>query len=218
MNLRLVSRLFALTIAAVALVPSPASADSIYVESVNGDLSNDGLNPTLLVAGLGLNSITGTTVTPGPGATGRDFDYFTLTIPAGLRLDSVVLSNYFGADLTFFGMMAGAPFTVPPTDPPLTIPPRLLGWVHLTPGLIGSNLFPTMSSQTIPAPVIGFTAPLPAGNYSFWLQEAGPDTANYSLAFNVSAVPELSTFALTTFVLLLLAAGRRLQAGKFASR
>ena len=165
MNLRLVSRLFALTIAAVALVPSPASADSIYVESVNGDLSNDGLNPTLLVAGLGLNSITGTTVTPGPGATGRDFDYFTLTIPAGLRLDSVVLSNYFGADLTFFGMMAGTPFTVPPTDPPLTIPPRLLGWVHLTPGLIGSNLFPTMSSQTIPAPVIGFTAPLPPGNY-----------------------------------------------------
>jgi hypothetical protein len=218
MNLRLASRLLALAIAAVALVPSPANANFIYVESVNGDLSNDGLNPTLLVAGLGLNSITGTSVTPGPGAAGRDFDYFTVTVPAGLMLDSIVLSNYFGASLTFFGMMAGTPFTVPPTDPPLTIPPRLLGWVHMTPGLIGSNLFPTMSSQTIPAPVIGFTAPLPAGDYSFWIQEANADAANYSLNFNVSAVPEPSTFALTSFVLILVAAGRRLQAGKFASR
>lgn len=217
MNLRLASRLLALTIAALALAPSQAKANFIYVESVNGDLSNDPLSPTLLVAGLGLNSVTGTTVTPGPGATGRDFDYFTVTVPAGLLLDSVVLSNYFGANLTFFGMMAGTPFTIPPTDPPLSIPPRLLGWVHLTPGLIGSDLFPTMSSQTIPAPVIGFTAPLPAGNYSFWVQEAGADPANYSLAFNVSAVPELSTLALTSLVLLLVAVGRRLQAGMFAA-
>jgi hypothetical protein len=218
MNLRLASRLLALAIAVMALAPSPASANFIYVESVNGDLSNDGLNPTLLVAGLGLNSITGTSVTPAPGATGRDFDYFTVTIPAGSLLDSIVLSNYFGANLTFFGMMAGTPFTVPPTDPPVTIPPRLLGWVHMTPDLIGSNLFPTMSSQTVPAPVIGFTAPVPAGDYSFWIQEAGTDPANYSLNFNVSAVPELSTFALTNIVLILVAAGRRLQAGKFASR
>jgi hypothetical protein len=218
MNLRLASRLLALAIAVMALAPSPANANFIYVESVNGDLSNGGLNPTLLVAGLGLNSITGTSVTPGPGATGRDLDYFTVAIPAGSLLDSFVLSNYSGANLTFFGMMAGTPFTVPPTDPPATIPPRLLGWVHMTPGLIGSNLFPTMSSQTVPSPVIGFTAPLPAGDYSFWIQEAGTDAANYSLNFNVSAVPELSTFALTNIALILVAAGRRLQAGKFASR
>ena len=218
MNLRLASRLLALAIAAVALAPSPANANFIYVESVNGDLSNDPLNPTLLVADLGLNSITGTSITPGPGATGRDFDYFTVTIPAGRLLDSIILSDYFGANLTFLGMMAGTPFTVPSTDPPATIPPRLLGWVHLTPGLIGSNLFPTMASQTIPAPVIGFTAPLSAGDYSFWLQEANTTTANYSLAFNVSAVPELSTFALTNLVLILVAVGRRLQADKFASK
>jgi hypothetical protein len=218
MNLRLALRLFALTLAAVALTPTPATASSIYVESVNGDLSNDPLSPTLLVASLGLNSITGTTVTPGPGAAGRDFDYFTLTVPTGLQLDSVVLSNYFGANLTFFGMMAGTPFTVLPTDPPLTIPPKLLGWVHMTPGLIGSDLFPTMSSQTIPAPVIGFTAPLPAGAYSFWIQEAGADLANYSLAFNVSSVPESSTLALTSLALLVFAVGHRVQAGKFASR
>ena len=218
MNLRLTSRLRALAIAAVALAPTPAKADSIYIESVNGDLSNDGLNPTLLVAGLGLNSITGTSVTPGPGATGRDFDYFTMTIPVGLELDSVVLSNYSGATLTFFGMMAGTPFTILPTDPFPSIPPRLLGWAHMTPDLIGSDLFPTMAGQTILAPVIGFTAPLPAGNYSFWIQEANADTANYSLAFNVSPVPELSTLALTSLGLLLFAVGHRLQPGKFASR
>ena len=188
-----------LSVALVGAAQTPARA-FIYDEAVNGDLSNDRLNPTLLVAGLGANTLTGMTVTSSPLPGGRDFDYLSVTIPTGLLLSSVVLANYSGDDLTFFGMLAGTPFTVPPTDPPETIPPRLLGWVHLRPDLIGSDLLPTMAAQTMPAPVIGFTAPLPAGDYSFWIQETSGNAVNYS--FTASVIPEPSTFALFGFGLL----------------
>ena len=57
-----------------------------------------------------------------------------------------------------------------------------------------------MAAQTMPAPVIGFTAPLPAGDYSFWIQETSGNAVNYS--FTASVIPEPSTFALFGFGLL----------------
>lgn len=207
---------FALALATAALVgQAPVHANFMYDEARDGDLSNDRLNPTLLVAGLGVNTLTGMTVTL-PPPVGRDFDYVTVTIPAGLQLDSLVLAAYVGDDLTFIGMQAGTPFTIPPTDPPATILAQLLGWVHFTPGLIGTDLFPIMAAQTVPAPVIGFTAPLPSGDYSFWIQETSGNLVTYSLAFNVSvagtpAVPEPSSLALAGLaaLLALTCAGRR---------
>jgi hypothetical protein len=129
----------------------------------------------------------------------------------GLQLDALVLADYSGEDLAFLGMMPGTPFTIDPTDPPASILPRLLGWVHMHAGLIGTDLFPTMASQF---GVIGFTAPLPAGDYSFWIQEASAVAANYSLRFDVSAVPEPSTLALTGLVVTLGAVRRRMRAGR----
>jgi hypothetical protein len=188
-------RRIALSFALAAVSLTPALANFTYVESVDGDFSNDRLNTTDLLAGLGVNSITGTSSTPGPGQ--RDFDYFTVTVPAGHVLTSLVLKDYFGEDLSFLGMMAGSQFTVDPTSPGATIPPQLLGWVHMTPPLIGQNLLPTMAGQTMPAPVMGFTMPLPAGDYSFWVQEASGTVATYSLDFNVAQIPEPSSLALT---------------------
>lgn len=179
----------------LATATSAARAGFTFAEAVNGDLSNDRLDPTHLVLSAGANTLTGTTVTL-PAPAGRDFDYLTLTVPAGLQFDSLVLTAYGGDDLTFVGMVAGTPFNVAPTDPAASIPPRLLGWVHMTPALIGSDLFRVMTAQTVPAPVIGFTAPLRSGDYSFWIQEAGAATVDYALTFNVSAVPEPSTLML----------------------
>jgi hypothetical protein len=179
---------------------TPARADFMYVEARDGELSGDMLNPTRLIAGEGVNTLTGTVVTLAGVA---ERDYVTVTIPAGLQFDSLVLSDYFGDDLTFVGMLAGTPFTVPPTDPPATIPPRLLGWVHMTPALIGTDLFPVMAGQTVPAPVMGFTAPLPSGDYSFWIQDTGGNAATYALTFNVSAIPEPSSLSLAGLAVLL---------------
>lgn len=188
-------RRFALSLALAASISvTPALANFVHVESVDGDFSNDRLNTTDLLAGAGVNSVTGTTSTPGPGQ--RDFDYFTVTVPVGHVLTSLVLKDYFGENLSFLGMMSGSQFTVDPTSPAPTIPPQLLGWVHMTPPLIGQNLLPTMAGQTMPAPVMGFSIPLPAGDYSFWVQEAGADVATYSLDFNVVQLPEPSSMVL----------------------
>ncbi len=86
--------LFVLALAtAVGAGQAPAHANFIYDEARDGDLSNDRLNPTLLIAGAGVNTLTGMTVTLPPPA-GRDFDYVTVTIPAGLQFDSLVLAAY----------------------------------------------------------------------------------------------------------------------------
>jgi hypothetical protein len=180
---------------AAMIAATPARANFTYDEARDGDLSNDRLNPNLLIAGQGVNTLTGTTATF-PAPAGRDFDYFNVTIPDGLQFGSIDLTEYSGGDLTVIGMVAGTPFTVPPTDPANTIPPRLLGWVHISTGLIGRDLFPTMAAQTVPAPVIGFAAPLPSGSYSFWIQETSANPVNYSLSFNVSAIPEPSSLAM----------------------
>lgn len=205
-------------VTALALGQTTSYAGFMYDEAIDGDLSNDRLNPTRLIAGVGINTLTGMVQTLPPPA-GRDFDYYTITIPAGLQFDSVVLRTYSGDDLTFFGMQAGTPFTVPPTDPPASIPPRLLGWVHLTPALIGTDLFPPMAAQTVPAPVMGFMAPLPSGDYSFWMQETSGMLVTYSLTFNVSpagAIPEPGSLSLAALgaVLGLAYTGRRWRCGR----
>ena len=80
-------RVLRLTILAGAICgTSPAGV--IYTETINGDVSNSGLNPTVVTVALGSNSLFGTTGNPG---TGIDRDYLTLTVPNGLMLSSITV-------------------------------------------------------------------------------------------------------------------------------
>src|SRR6187551_2213783 len=160
-------------IALVLTMYSISPADTIYLESSNGELSNDGLIPTVVPVGIGSNFIFGTT----GGSTGANFrDYFTISVPETMRFVSLIeMSGTEAGNLGFLGMQSGSQVTLPTNT---VTAAGLLGWVHYAPTAADINILPTMA---IPANgSSGFTSPLASGNYAFWLQDSSPGTFQYT--------------------------------------
>jgi hypothetical protein len=178
------------TWATAALLATWAAGPALaagWNESIDGDLSNDGLVPSAVTLQVGVSTVIGATgraVTGGP----IDRDYFSIVVPAGHVLESMILLQ--GASVvgggSFLGLMAGPLFTVPPTTGTAD---GLLGWTVYSEGNVGTDLLAAMSIPALGSS--GFDIPLPAGAYSFWVQETGVGVAAYGFAFNISAVPEL---------------------------
>jgi len=164
------------------------SASVIYNEATSGDLSGSGLTPTSIGAlSLGSNQIFGTTGAVG-GVTDRD--YFTISVPHGLELSAIVEdSGTQSGNLSFIGMEAGPQVTLPTNT---TTAAGLLGWRHYSPADIGTNVLADMSVAAMGSS--GFSIPLGAGTYSFWIQDTSPGTFAY--AFDLQVVPEPATGAL----------------------
>lgn len=161
----------------LALAPA-AAADVFWNEAVDGDLSNDRLAPSAFVFDVGTHSLLATT---GSG----NLDYLSITVPAGMELASLTLVAYTGNDRTaFIAVQEGATFTEAPGAPDAG---NLLGWAHFGtgPGNVGTDILDDMG--TGPG-AIGFTPPLGAGTYSFWLQQLGA-TVTYQLDFEVVPAP-----------------------------
>src|SRR5690349_11870530 len=59
-----------------------------YDESKDGDFSNVGSKPTSVHTHLGSNLISGST---GSGPNGVDRDYFSITVPLGAQLSSLIV-------------------------------------------------------------------------------------------------------------------------------
>jgi hypothetical protein len=182
-----------LTAAALAaLAPLTAGATGLatgWDEAVQGDFSNNRLAPTAVTLAAGSNLILGTTgraVAGGP----VDWDYFTVTIPAGSTLDSLtVLEGTVPiGEVGFIALVAGAVFTVPPDTQSAE---GLLGWFTYSEGSVGQDILPQMAFPNFGS--TGFDVPLQAGTYSFWVQETGVGSAPYRFAFEVSAIPEPAT-------------------------
>lgn len=180
------------TIIVLALAVSTAPAGIVYDEGVDGDFSGDRFNPTDLVLSEGVNLITATSIRD-------DREYVTLTIPAGLQLDSLVLVSYVGLDETaFIGVQAGDIMSEPSSG---ANPANLLGWTHFGPGAgnVGADILPEIGMGF---DAIGFTPPLPGGDYTFWIQQTGTSAATYTMAFNVS--PEPASLVLLSAALMFL--------------
>lgn len=163
-------------------------------ESVNGDLSNNRLAPTSITLGP-----TSTTVSAVTGRT--DLEYFTFTIPAGMTLNSILVSSWSGNDPTgFMGLQAGSTMTVDPDAPEVG---DLLGWTHFgfLEALQGSNLVTQLGDG---AGAIGFDGPLTAGTYTLWLQQTG-EPMTYTLDFSLVPTPSTALLGLAV----LAATGRR---------
>lgn len=186
----------ALCVAAPLLLALSGTAfgDVIWNEAVNGDLSNDRFNPTALVLTPGVHSLIAT-------SQGGDREFVRMTFTAALG--SIVHVSWVSLDTTgFIGVQAGPTFTENPDAPNVA---NILGYTHFGsgPGTIGQNILPQMG--TGPGS-IGFTPPLAAGVYTFWIQQlGGPST--YQLDFNV--IPAPGAGALAAAGLALLARRRR---------
>lgn len=148
-----------------------------YVESTDGDLSDQFDAPTgpfELVAGD--NQLTS-------DQQEDDVDYITITIPEGLGLDELVLEGYTAegtANQAFLGMQAGSAFT---TDAMSTTASDLLGGITYGSQDLDTNLLVDMMDIGE-----GYDLPLPAGDYTFWLNQTGDNseaTLNFKLSKNL---------------------------------
>lgn len=196
-------RCAALPVALVFMAGSLHAAD--WNETVNGDLSGDGLAPTVLILAAGSNAVRGTTgrmFASGP----VDKDYFTVTVPAGLELSelTVLAGTSVLGDGSFIGLMSGSTFTVPPTAQTAD---GLLGWTLFSENNIGDDLLGFMSTPSFGSS--GFSPPLPAGSYSFWVQETSVGVSTYALSLVLTPVPEPSTALFMLGGLAALAAARK---------
>lgn len=184
-------RALALSAMAIACSAGAAGAAS-YTESVDGDLSGVAASPTPWALGVGANPLTGTAGTNFNTGAG-DYDLVSFTLPAGLRLDSITVTNYQNVDpfaLAFFGLQAGTPwldgfgFNITGTF--------LMGWAHLDSSMEGVDLLAKIQDHANDPP---FAIPLSSGTYTLLIQDIDT-TFDYTLTFNASAVPEPSSLAL----------------------
>jgi hypothetical protein len=150
-------------------------ADTLWDESIQGDLSNDYTNPTRLTFATGTNSIVGMVV-------GGDEDYVRADLPAGRKLTGLILQQYVSTDpIAFIGMERGPAFTFAPDDA-FSHFNDLLGWDHIGASQQGVDILPEMGANAgtpVSPPFIG-------PSLTFWIQQLGAST-NYKFDFIVSA-------------------------------
>ena len=185
-------------LAGLLCVPTASWAAFLYDEAADGDLSGDGFTPTALIASAGDNTLVGTTAT-------GDLDYFTFNVAPGFQLDAIVLVTLSTDDLSFIAVQSGTIFTEPPDDPD---PANMLGWAHIGPDLVGTDILDDMG---LGEDAIGFTPPLPSDDYTFWIQNINSDGTDYEMHFMVSAVPVPAALPLLGWGLLALGGYARLR-------
>jgi hypothetical protein len=166
------------------------------------DLSSNPLAPTVVPVGLGSNVVKGTS---GYSGVVLDRDFFTITVAAGTELAALVLgpSTVAGGAFSFIGLQAGTMITVDPGS--VSSGAQLLGWHLYGSADVGTNILDDIGGGP---DKIGFTGALPAGSYTFWVQELAPSFPGepfppypYELDLRIQPVPEPGAW------LLLLAGG-----------
>jgi len=149
---------------------------ALFDEAVDGEISGDATNPLALDLGNGSNVLAGSVV-------GGDLDYVTVHVPAGHVLSAIDLVSYESVDdQSFIGIQQGTVFTEPPVN---TEVGNLLGFTLMGDALVGTDILPAIGTGD---GAQGFTPPLDAGDYTFWIQETGPDASSYTLDLVVSPV------------------------------
>jgi hypothetical protein len=150
----------------------------VWDEQTNGDLSNDRSVPTSIALSAGTNSLRA--VMPI-----SDLDYFTIVVPSGHELSSLVLASYVGDDnVAFVGVQQGTQMTVPPTT---FTAEGLLGWTHFGDGFgqVGANILPDIGNGFGAS---GFIPPLASGPYTFWIQQLDGTSVSLQFDFQVMAL------------------------------
>ncbi|MEL6325306.1 MAG: pre-peptidase C-terminal domain-containing protein [Cyanobacteria bacterium J06626_23] len=165
-------------------LPGTASG---YDEAISGDISNDPNNPLELPLAEGTTRLT--------AATGNgDQEYVTVTVPDGFQLDSITLESYSPNDVAFIGVQEGSVFTEP-LDNSADVS-GFLGYTLFGQSAVGTDILDNIGNGSN-GPDFGgqgFEGPLPAGTYTFALQQLGP-VSDYTLAFNVTEAAAVENIA-----------------------
>lgn len=173
------------SLAAGVAFAGSATADVMWDEAIDGDLSTDYMNPTQLFSkATGSNHVIFTTVGAADNGGEQDREYFTFTIDEGFQLSALYLSLFEtdpASNLGFIGVASG---TSMPTSPDAPNPTTLLGYALVGTGDVGNDILQSMGTG---AGSQGFSGPLGPGSYTFWVQETGPSTDNWDLDFVIEA-------------------------------
>ena len=189
---------FLFLLAAYALLSGNAQAVN-WNELHQGEFSGDGNAPTsIFTLDPGSNIIEGTI--SGSNGLATDIDIWNFTIAAGYYLSGINLVTYsdngFGAPLgTISSFMAiDDALTINTGDPSQHLSNGL--WNEQSPDG-GATTFTNLLAILEAGPEFGgtgFSGPLPAGDYTFWVQEtASPGVSldiSYCIEFVVTPVPE----------------------------
>jgi hypothetical protein len=181
-------------VAALTLAAGNLRADVLYNDTVDADLSNDYQNPTAVALPFGTNSVIVRSSVDGLG--NLDLDFLKITLPAGSGLANIILGDHTGdSGTSFMGLQEGSAFTFDPdpnTGDPFLCLELCLGWTHFGPNedfnglgigddlMVGADDSTGLDNSVDP----GFTPPLTAPEYTFWLQE-NSSNATYRLDFVV---------------------------------
>jgi len=162
----------------VVLLASPAFADTIWDESVDGDISTVPLAPTQMTLVSSADRVSATIGGSSTNSPPEDFyDTFTFTVPPGNQVTAVVLADYQvsgGNTSTGFNFYTGNQGEGG----------TFVGSVSMTTADIGSDLL-TLSS--VPAP-------LAPGDYSISMRE-GTAGQIYQLEIQGDVPVELQSFS-----------------------
>lgn len=162
-----------------------SSTTAAYDETADGDISDDRLDPTIITVDNGSNTVTGCVQgNSQPG--GRDIDYFTFEVPTGSELTAINLDNYDAApnNLAFIGIQSGNTFTEPASGTNVS---NLLGGLTYGENNENTDILPTMGTSLGGA--IGFVSPLPAGSYTIWMNQTGPQSC-YTLDLVIAPIED----------------------------
>ena len=168
--------LFADTADQLPSAPQPPANG--YDEAVSGDISDNPNAPLALDLAEGTTRLSATTG-------GGDQEYVTVTVPDGFQLASINVEAYSPNDVAFIGVQEGATFTEP-LDNSADVS-ELLGYTLFGASAEGTDILDNIGNGSNGANFggQGFEGPLPAGTYTFALQQLGADS-DYTLAFNVA--------------------------------
>jgi hypothetical protein len=174
----------------LTVIAFPMLASAAWIESSNGDLSGNFASPTFVPLTPNSSNTVAGTVTGAGGGVSTDIDYFTITVPVGQVLSALFVrpGTTSGGTGSFIGLYAGSTATNPAT----ATGSQLLGYDLYKAADANTDILPTMATFLF-GPITnksqGFTPPLAAGNYTFWIQEGSLGTFNYNFDLVLSAAP-----------------------------
>lgn len=148
--------------------------------------SNDSLSPTPRSFAAGDNTISGQVAAPR-----NTRDFVTFTVPEGHELTEIRVDSWQaeGDNIGFVHIDEGTQTVIPSEDTTLDF----LGGAHISSELFGptDNLLTSLSNAVQGG--TGFNAPLGAGDYTFNVQQTGPQESTYTLTFVIEEKAQEST-------------------------